>query len=67
MAQIKGKIDGRMPLKGLPEMLQNEGFESIEDFIKANFHYLSSAKQALFHNIINMEKEISKIDKNGKN
>lgn len=32
----------------LKEKIRNEGFEHIDDFIKANLHYLPKNKQKLF-------------------
>lgn len=33
----------------LPEEVKKAGFESIDDFIKANLHYLPKSTQRIFH------------------
>jgi len=34
------------------EKIKKAGFESIDDFVKANVHYLSEEKQKLFYGVI---------------
>ncbi len=36
---------------------KNEGFENIDDFVRANLHYLPNDKQRLFYSINDSDKE----------
>lgn len=40
----------------LSKKAQEEGFGNIDDFIKANLHYLPEDKQDLFQRIVELEK-----------
>ena len=40
----------------LLQKVKEAGFETIDDFVKANVHYLSKEKQKLFCSIIDFEK-----------
>lgn len=35
-------------------------FDNIEDFVKANLHYLPKEKQKVFYSVVNIEKEAYK-------
>ena len=37
--------------KDLISRVQEEGFQKPEDFVRANLHYLSKQKKALFYNL----------------
>ena len=41
--------------------VKEAGFESLDDFVKANLHYLSDEKQKLFYNVIGLNEEIYKM------
>ncbi len=42
----------------LQKKVNKAGFEKLEDFVKANLHYLSKEKQRLFYGVIGLNKEL---------
>jgi len=44
----------------LIKIVQKNGFKTLDDFIKANLHYLSESKQKLFQHISAIEKSLYK-------
>jgi hypothetical protein len=42
----------------LLQKVKEAGFETIDDFVKANVHYLSRDKQRLFYGVIGFRKEM---------
>lgn len=46
----------KMRNDSLLQKVKEAGFETIDDFVKANVHYLSKEKQKLFCSIIDFEK-----------
>jgi hypothetical protein len=47
----------RMNNDNLLEKVKEAGFKSLDDFVKANLHYLSEEKQKLFYRVIDIGKE----------
>jgi len=42
----------------LLEKVKEAGFKSLDDFVKANLHYLPDEKQKLFYSVIDFVKEL---------
>jgi len=42
----------------LLEKVKEAGFKSLDDFVKANLHYLPDEKQKLFYSVIDIGKEL---------
>jgi hypothetical protein len=42
----------------LLEKVKEAGFEKLDDFVKANLHYLPNEKQKLFYSVIDIVKEL---------
>ena len=45
-----------MTKDNLLERVKEAGFESLNNFVRANIHYLSENKQKLFYNIADIDK-----------
>ena len=48
----------KMRKDSLLQKVKEAGFETIDDFVKANVHYLSKDKQKLFYGVIGFKREI---------
>ena len=42
----------------LLKKVKEAGFKSLDDFVKANLHYLPDEKQKLFYSVIDFEKKV---------
>ena len=40
--------------------IKKKGFECLDDFVKANLHYLPEDKQRLFNSVADIDKELYK-------